>query len=119
MHVAHQRFELDGLAVHLESPFVGAGEREQRVHEIGHARRLLQRLLEGDELVGRAVGELHRALHVGAQHRERCLELVTGIGGKSAQAGKARLEAADHRVQREGETVHLVAAFPERQAPVQ
>ena len=50
--VAHERLQLDRLAMQVEPPFVGARQRQQAVDEIRHARRLLQRLLERDQLLG-------------------------------------------------------------------
>ena len=98
--LVHERLELDRLAMQIEAPLVGARERQQDFDEIRHARRLLQRLLERDELLG-AVGDVcHRALDVGAQHRQRRLELVARVGGEAAQRGERCLEARDHRVQR-------------------
>ena len=50
--IVDERLELERLAMQIEASFVGASEREQTVHEIRHARRFLQRLLERDELLG-------------------------------------------------------------------
>jgi hypothetical protein len=86
--------------VQVEAPLVGPGEREQAVHEIRHARRLLQRLLERlHRLAARRSGCIARSTSA-PQHGERRLELVRRVGGEAAERAERRLEARDHRVQR-------------------
>ena len=60
-----------------------------------------------------------RSFHPGAEHHQRRLELVAGIGGEAVQAPEALLQPREHAVHREGQPGHLVARERYRQAPVQ
>ena len=82
----HERVEGHRLTNHIVPPFVGPGQREQRIHEVRHPTRLLQRLLERDELLGRVRWRRQGTLDVRAQHRERRLELVARIGRESPES---------------------------------
>ena len=116
---ADERLQRDHLAMQVESPLVGAGEREERIDEVSHARRLLQCLFQRDELVRGMRGELHRPLHVGAHDGQRRLELVRGVGGEAAQRAERRFQTPDHRIERRRQARHLVARRLDREPAVQ
>ena len=111
--------QVDGLAVQRRDPLVRARQREQRLHQLGHALDLLQGLLQRRKGVLRQVGRGDGALHAGAQHGQRCLELVTGVGGKASQGGEAPLQPGHHLVERFGEAAELVLHQRLRQPAVQ
>ena len=73
----------------IEATLVGAGKGEEALYQIGHSAYFLKCFLERNHAF-RLTGCLrhHCALDIGAEHRERRLELVARVGGETAQSGK-------------------------------
>ena len=100
-------------------PLVRTGQREQRIHQLGHAVDFLESLLQRGESLRRQVRRGDGALDAGPQHGEWCLELVTRVGREAAQRAEAPLEAGHHLVQRRGKAAQLVLHHRLGEAAVQ
>src|SRR6185369_12718567 len=84
-HVVDERLDRERLAIQVEPPFVRASERQETIHEVRHPRRLLESLLERDEMFGGRGRRMHRALYVRTKHREWRFQLVARIGREAPQ----------------------------------
>ena len=113
------RPQIDGLPMQRGGPLVRAREHEQRLHELGHAVDLLERLLERRQRLGWQAGHGDGALDPGAEHGERGLELVARVGGEAAQRREAPLEPRHHLIEGLGEPPQLVLDHRLRESPVQ
>ncbi len=118
-YLLYQWLERNRLAMQIEASLVGTRERQQALHQVRHARRLGQRLLQRDEAFGLGGSGVHRPLDVGAQHGQRRFELMAGIGGEAPERAERFLQARQHLVQGEGEPRHLVAGVDLRQSAMQ
>ena len=106
--VAQHGVQQHDITHEVEPPLISTGKTEQAVDEVRHARHFVQPLLQELHLFVGAAPRHHRPLDAGPQHGERCLELVTRVGGEPSQSAEAVLQAADHRIQRAGEAREFI-----------
>ena len=108
LRLPHQLAQVHRLALQGGATLVRARQREQSVHELGHALGFLEHFGERLQRLAWQVGRGDRALHAGAHDGEWGLELVARVGRKAVQRGEAVLQPAHHLVERDGEPPQLV-----------
>ena len=110
--------QVDRLTMQLRPALVGAGQRQQRVQELGHPIDLLQRLLQRGERLRWRIGTGDGALDARADDGEWCLQLVARVGGEPPQRREAAFQACHHLIQRLGQPAQLVALDRYGEPPV-
>ena len=103
----------------VESSFVGASERQQTLHQVGHSADFLQRFLQSDHTLGLTRRLRHGALDVSAQHCQWRFQFMAGIGGESSQSGERRLQPRDHGIESGHQISEVSRLLAQRQPAMQ
>ena len=100
--------QLDRLACDREPALVEARDQEQIFGQLGQPIDLFPgRANGGAQILGRALGAVGQ-LELGSEDRERCAQLVAGVGDEYAFALQAGLEPIQHQVEGLAQIVDLV-----------
>ena len=97
---------------------VGPGQEQQVAHQPLHPVCLDPQRLHGLRPV-RGVGVGGGDVELGADHRQRALQVVRGVGHEVALVERGALEPVEHLVHGLGESLHLVAGAGQGHPPVQ